>query len=81
MLAGRIDFLISAELLDEYREVSLRPRIKELQGLSNNHLDNVLTEIVANGIWRKPAGSRIHSILATAIFGVYSERSKSKAAT
>ncbi len=57
MLAGRIDFLISAELLDEYREVSLRPRIKELQGLSNNHHDTVLTEIVANGIWREPAGS------------------------
>ncbi|MCP4046816.1 MAG: hypothetical protein GY732_12610 [Gammaproteobacteria bacterium] len=75
MLAGCIDFLILAELLDEYREVSLRPRIKELQGLSINHLDNVLTEIVANGIWRKPASSKIHPTQATAIFSVYSERS------
>ncbi len=57
MLAGRIAFLISAELLDEYRAVLLRPRIKKLHGLSENKIEKILTEIVANGIWREPTGA------------------------
>lgn len=57
MLAGRIVFLLSADLLDEYREVMMRPKIKELQGLSEREVDRVLTEVVSNGIWRETIGS------------------------
>jgi len=43
MLAGRIVFLLSAELLDEYRAVTLRPRIKKLHGLGESEIDKILT--------------------------------------
>jgi putative PIN family toxin of toxin-antitoxin system len=57
MLAGRIPFLLSADLLDEYREVILRPRIRKLHGLAEPEIDKVLTEVVSNGIWRETPGS------------------------
>lgn len=56
MLAGRIVFLLSADLLDEYREVMLRPKIKKLHGLREREIDKVLTDVVSNGIWREPTG-------------------------
>jgi len=56
MLAGRIVFLLSADLMDEYREVMLRPKIKKLHGLSESEIDKILTEVVSNGIWREPTG-------------------------
>jgi putative PIN family toxin of toxin-antitoxin system len=58
MLAGRIVFLLSADLLDEYREIMIRPKIKELHGLSERQLDRILTEVVANGIWREAIDSK-----------------------
>ena len=57
MLAGRIRFLLSADLLDEYREVLLRPKIKKLHALDQGEIDKILTEVVANGIWRETSGS------------------------
>ncbi len=57
MLEGRFTFLVSAELLDEYREVLLQPRISKLHGLSEEEVDKILTEVVTNGIWREPIGS------------------------
>jgi len=53
MLAGRFTFLLSAELLSEYRRVLLRPRIKKLHGLGEREVDAILSEIVVNGIMRE----------------------------
>jgi len=50
MLAGRFRYLLSVELLAEYREVLLRPKIVRRHGLSEAEVDTILTEIAANGI-------------------------------
>jgi uncharacterized protein len=50
MLAGGFRFLLSIELLAEYREVLLRPKIRLRHGLSDADVDVLLTEIAANGI-------------------------------
>ncbi len=54
MLSGLLVFLLSPDLLQEYREVLLRPRIAERHGLSESEVDDVLAEITANAIWREP---------------------------
>ena len=53
MLEGRFPFLLSLELLSEYRRVLLRPRIRERHGLNEDEIDAILTQIVANGILRE----------------------------
>ena len=53
MLGGRFPFLLSLELLSEYRRVPLRPRIRERHGLNEDEIDAILTQIVANGILRE----------------------------
>jgi putative PIN family toxin of toxin-antitoxin system len=55
MLAGRFTFLLSAELLSEYRRVLFRPKIQKLHGLDEGEVDAILTEIVVNGIMRETA--------------------------
>jgi len=54
MLDGSLMFLLSPELLAEYRAVLLRPRIASIHGLSESDVDALLTEITANAIWREP---------------------------
>ena len=54
MLRRAFDFLISVELLAEYRSVLLRPKIASLHGLTAEEVDDVLTEIAANAIVREP---------------------------
>lgn len=54
MLTGRLFFLLSADLLREYREVLLRPTIACRHGLDATEIDQILTEITANAIWRDP---------------------------
>jgi putative PIN family toxin of toxin-antitoxin system len=49
MLAGRFRFLLSVELIAEYREVLLRQRIRRRHRLSAAEVDILLTEIVASG--------------------------------
>jgi len=56
MVAGRISFLLSVALLAEYRDVLLRPRIRDRHGLDRAEVDTLLTEIAANGIVRDPEG-------------------------
>ncbi|MBW2311016.1 MAG: putative toxin-antitoxin system toxin component, PIN family [Deltaproteobacteria bacterium] len=56
MLAGRFTFLLSVELLSEYRRVLLRPRIKNIHGLNEDEVDAILSEIVVNGIMRETSG-------------------------
>lgn len=58
MLDGRIMHLLSPALLQEYRDVLLRPRLRKLHGLSKVEVDQILSEITANAIWREPAESR-----------------------
>jgi len=48
-------YLLSAELLREYRDVLLRPRLQRLHGLNELEIDQLLSEIAANGIWREPS--------------------------
>ena len=54
MLNGSLLFLLSPELLREYRNVLLRPAISRLHGLSEAEMEQVLAEIAANAIWREP---------------------------
>jgi len=57
MLDGRIMHLLSPALLREYCEVLLRPKLRKLHGLSKAEVDQILSEITANAIWREPAES------------------------
>jgi putative PIN family toxin of toxin-antitoxin system len=50
MLSGRFRYLLSIELLAEYRDVLLRPKIRRRHGLSEADVDVLLTEIAANGL-------------------------------
>lgn len=54
MLSGRLFYLISPALLQEYRTVLLRPRIAKLHGLGETEIDDLLMELTANAIWREP---------------------------
>ena len=49
MLTGRFRFLLSVDLLAEYRSVLLRPAIQRRHGLSSAAIDAVLTDVAANG--------------------------------
>jgi len=54
MLDGRFNYLLSIELLAEYREVMLRPRIQKRHGLSARDVDVILQTIAANAMIRDP---------------------------
>ena len=54
MLDGRFLYLKSAELLNEYALVLRRPKLVRLHGLSDEEIDSLLSELVANAIWREP---------------------------
>ena len=56
MLDGEITYLMSSELLDEYLAVLRRPRLVSVHGLTEEELDQVLADLVANAVWREPAG-------------------------
>lgn len=54
MLTGDLVYLLSPALLAEYRVVLLRPRLRTAHGLAEAQIDTLLTEIVANAVWREP---------------------------
>jgi putative PIN family toxin of toxin-antitoxin system len=54
MLERRFNFLLSRDLLIEYRSVLLRPKIQGLHGLREEEIDQILTEITANAIAIEP---------------------------
>jgi putative PIN family toxin of toxin-antitoxin system len=58
MLDGRVLHLLSPALLQEYRDVLLRPKLRKLHGLSQDEVDQILSEITANAVWREPAESQ-----------------------
>ena len=61
MLEGDLIYLLSAELLAEYRSVLLRPGLVRLHGLNESEVDHFLTEITANAIWREPQPHPYHA--------------------
>ena len=56
MLAGTFRFVLSPDLLAEYRRVLLRPAVRERHRLSASEVDVLLAEIVANALVRDPSG-------------------------
>lgn len=52
MIQGQLIFVVSAELVAEYRAVLLRPRVARLHGLGETQVDDLLTTLVANAIVR-----------------------------
>jgi putative PIN family toxin of toxin-antitoxin system len=59
MLERQFNFLLSNDLIAEYRAVLLRARVKKLHRLRSEEVDQILTEIAANAIVREPSASRI----------------------
>jgi len=57
MLRGEFLFLLSPDLIDEYRRVLLRPKIRALHGLTEKQVDVLLIELVTNAIVREPVDS------------------------
>ena len=54
MLSGKLLYLLSEELLQEYRGVLLRPKLQKLHGLLESEVDLLLEELTANAMWREP---------------------------
>jgi len=54
MLSGSLLYLLSPELLAEYRSVLLRPKLTKLHGLTEAEVDRLLVELTANAMWREP---------------------------
>ena len=75
MLDASLRFVLSAELLGEYRAVLLRPRIAARHGLSEAQIDTVLQRIALNAEVREPdhqssrspdlGGAHLWALLAT----------------
>jgi putative PIN family toxin of toxin-antitoxin system len=55
MLNGRFIYLLSPDLLAEYRLVLLRPAIISRHGLSAEEVDDLLEDLAAGAVWREPA--------------------------
>lgn len=60
MINGRLIFLLSPALLDEYRQVFLRPKLVRLHGLTEPEIGQILAEITANAIWRDSPADKEH---------------------
>ena len=55
MLKGEIPHLMSEELLIEYAKALRRPKLTSLHRCTEDEIDALLAEIVANSMWREPA--------------------------
>jgi len=60
MINGSLLFLLSPALLDEYRQILLRPKLVRLHGLTRPEIGQILTEITTNAIWRDPPADNEH---------------------
>lgn len=58
MLDGHLLYLLSPPLLAEYRQVLLRPKLLKLHRLGTEEIDELLTTLTANAVWREPDASR-----------------------
>lgn len=52
MVEGSVHYLLSVELLAEYREVLLRPTIRDRHGLRDEEVDTILEAIALHGMLR-----------------------------
>jgi putative PIN family toxin of toxin-antitoxin system len=59
MLRRTFHYLLSAELLSEYRDVLLRPSIRRRHGLSRSEVDQILMRIAQHGMVRELALSPV----------------------
>lgn len=50
MLNAEFNFVLSLDLLSEYRRVLLRPRIKKLHRLTESEIDILLEALATNGV-------------------------------
>ncbi len=57
MLDGGFLYSLSPELLHEYADVLRRSRIARLHNWADEQLDQFLTDLVANSVWREPAAT------------------------
>ncbi|MCU0725508.1 MAG: putative toxin-antitoxin system toxin component, PIN family [Planctomycetes bacterium] len=57
MLRRTFHYLLSAELLSEYRDVLLRPSVRRRHRLAPAEVDQVLLRIARHGIVKEPARS------------------------
>ncbi len=57
MLDGNLPYLMSGDLLDEYSSVLRRPALARLHRCTDDDIDRVLACLVANSMWREPAGA------------------------
>jgi putative PIN family toxin of toxin-antitoxin system len=57
MLGGRFTYLLSLDLLAEYRAVLLRPAIRRRHGLTDAEVEVILTELALNGTIHDPRPS------------------------
>ncbi|MFO7879877.1 MAG: putative toxin-antitoxin system toxin component, PIN family [Bacteroidales bacterium] len=60
MISGSLIYLLSADLLNEYRHVLLRPKLARLHRLQPPEIEQILIELTANAIWRDPPTDRAH---------------------
>lgn len=54
MIAGDFRFLLSIALIEEYRSVLLREKLRNIHGLSGDQIDGILEDIAFHGIVRQP---------------------------
>lgn len=57
MLVGGFIYLLSDELLSEYSNVLRRPGLVRLHGLTDEELDLLLADLIANAMWRTPVAT------------------------
>lgn len=50
MLAAEFAYVVSSQLLAEYRDVLCRPRLRKRHGLSTGEIETVLTELAMHAI-------------------------------
>lgn len=60
MLTGRLIYLLSPALLDEYHHVLLRPGLVRLHGLLEPDVEKIMIELTANAIWCEPPADTNH---------------------
>ena len=57
MVEGSLPFLLSPALVLEYKDVLARPKLSKLHKLTAQEQETLLTELVANSVWREPSPS------------------------
>jgi len=54
MMSGRFSFLLSLDLIDEYRRALNYPKVARLHALSELEIESILVSIIRQGIVRDP---------------------------